>query len=198
MCSVLSVCNQLLSSLHSVFLFYSSYFEISLPSLLLAHSLVYGILKWFMVCMYCMHSVLFSYIIFFFFLLLFLSAKQRQLNLDVNFMGEREGKEEVEGQGAANCFAKSLWARAMLLFENIDICPGTATVKNNMMVITYEKAYVIGHVTINEKLLWLLSALLQHVWFMLSQSTVCGMRETSPQRLICMCSSLPRKLSLVH
>lgn len=111
---------------------------------------------------------------------------------------EREGKEEVEGQGAANCFAKSLWARAMLLFENIDICPGTATVKNNMMVITYEKAYVIGHVTINEKLLWLLSALLQHVWFMLSQSTVCGMRETSPQRLICMCSSLPRKLSLVH
>lgn len=52
---------------------------------------------------------------------------------------EREGKEEVEEEGAANCFAKSLWAGSMLLFENIDIYPVTARVKNNIMVIIYEK-----------------------------------------------------------
>lgn len=54
---------------------------------------------------------------------------------------EREGKEEVEGEGAKNCFAKSLWAGAMLLFENIDIYQLTASVKNNIMVIIYEKAW---------------------------------------------------------
>jgi len=48
---------------------------------------------------------------------------------------ESEGKEEMEGEGAANCFAKSLWAGAMLLFEKIAICPVTTTVKNNIMVI---------------------------------------------------------------
>lgn len=53
---------------------------------------------------------------------------------------EREGKEEVEGEGAVNCFAKSLWAGAMLLFENIDIYPVTANVKNSIMAIIYEKA----------------------------------------------------------
>lgn len=68
---------------------------------------------------------------------------------------EREGKEEVEGEGAANCFAKNVWAGAMLLFENIDIYPVTANVKNSIMAIICEKARVIGHVAINEKHLWL-------------------------------------------
>lgn len=38
----------------------SSYFDVSLISLLVAHILAYGILKCFMVCMYCIHDVLFS------------------------------------------------------------------------------------------------------------------------------------------
>lgn len=53
---------------------------------------------------------------------------------------EREGKEEVEGEGEVNCFAKTLWAGAMLLFENIDIYPVTVNVKNSIMAIIYEKA----------------------------------------------------------
>lgn len=56
MYSVLSVWNQ-------PFLYFFlliSYFEISLISLLLAHILDYGIVKCFVVCMYCIHDVLFS------------------------------------------------------------------------------------------------------------------------------------------
>lgn len=55
--SVLSVCHLLL---HLFFSSKSNYFDISLISLLVAHILAYGILKRFMVCMYCLYDVLFS------------------------------------------------------------------------------------------------------------------------------------------
>lgn len=116
--------------------------------------------------MYCMHNIFLKSIISFL-SLPFLSAKQRELNLNLNFMGgEGRKRGEVEGEGAANCFAKGLWAEAMLLFENVDTYPVTANVEYNILVMIYERACIISH---DENMkFWndekLLEHPLQHVW----------------------------------